>query len=133
MGFGAVLRKRSVLLAGATLAATLTLAGTAVAAPAATGYARCPAARMCVFSGLNGSGLIGAFTVGDGNLADSSGPAGLNNTIESVWNRRATSFWCLYSNAGYGGSSSSTYTAAAGHNLPVAERNVTTSLRDCLA
>ena len=115
------------------LAAAGLLASVAVLVPtpaqAATGYDRCPANRLCVFSGVNGSGVIGYFTTGDGNLADTSGPRGLNNNIESAWNRRAE-VWCLWNDAGYQGAFGIAYGGSKG-NIPAGSRNLTSSLRGC--
>lgn len=99
-----------------------------VPAQAATGYDRCPSNRMCVFTGTNGTGAIGIFANGDGDLADSTGPRGLNNNIESVWNRRG-SHWALWNDKGYGGNHTLVAPRAKG-NIPVAYRNIASSLKD---
>ena len=64
------------LLCALTVAAAATTVGLAPPAAAATGYNRCPEFRMCVFSGLNGSGAIAYFATADGNLADGVGQRG---------------------------------------------------------
>ncbi|RYI98949.1 MAG: hypothetical protein EON52_27020 [Actinomycetales bacterium] len=71
---------------------------------AATGYARCPAGKLCVFSGTNGSGVIGIFSTGDVDLGAAPGPSGLNNNIESVWNRSSSNF-AFYPERNYNGGS----------------------------
>jgi hypothetical protein len=86
---------------GAGLAAGALIAGAGVAAPAqaATGWDRCPAAYFCAFAGPNGSGLMAAYQIGDPNLADGYGPTGMNDNIESVWNRTG-SLWGVYRTIG---------------------------------
>jgi hypothetical protein len=126
------LRTRFAAISLATITAAVTLTGTAAAASDATGYARCPAARFCVFSGVNGGGVIAYFTNGDGDLGDSSGPQGLNNNIESVWNRRSGEVWCLFPNAGYGGAAVAVTYSSQGSNLDTPSRNIMSSLTWCL-
>src|ERR1700754_2643025 len=76
-----------------TLAITAALGSFAalgtIPAQAATGYNRCPPNRFCVFPGLNGTGVIAIYTKSDPSLGDAGGPRGMNNNIESGWNRRA--------------------------------------------
>lgn len=110
-----------------TAAAAVTALGV-VPAGAATGYARCPANRMCVFTGTNGTGAIGIFAVGDANLADAYGPQGLNNTIESVWNRRGSE-WALFNDKNYDGGIT-VVVQGAKTNIPLKFRNITSSLKD---
>lgn len=101
----------------------------AIPAQAATGYARCPANRFCVFTGTNGSGVMAYFNdAGDPNLADSSGPRGMNNNIESIWNRRGSE-WGLYNNANYTGGLTLILTGAKG-NIEARYRNLATSVED---
>jgi peptidase inhibitor family I36 len=111
-------------------AAALALVGAVspLEAQAATGYARCPANRMCVFSGTNGSGVMASFARGDGNLADSSGPRGLNNNIESVYNRR-NEYWGLFNNKGYSGGVTLVEPHAKG-TIAAKYRNLATSLKN---
>src|SRR5882757_2655741 len=85
----------------ASVVASVVALGT-VPAQAATGFARCPANRFCVFTGINGTGTIAYYTTNDSNLGDSVGPRGMNNNIESVWNRRSSE-WGLYNDANYKG------------------------------
>lgn len=47
----------------------------------------CPAYRLCVWTGKNGTGTRAVFKYGDVNLADSVGPRGMNNKISSYRNR----------------------------------------------
>jgi hypothetical protein len=100
---------------------------TSVPAEAATGYDRCPANRMCVFTGLNGAGAIGIFASGDADLSDSSGPQGLNNNIESAWNRRGL-YLGLYEDAGYVGNRNQYVLPNSRQNL--SWRNIASSLRE---
>ncbi|MBB2924170.1 peptidase inhibitor family I36 protein [Cellulomonas cellasea] len=81
--------------------ATALVVLTAPTASAATGYARCPDGRMCVFSDRDGTGVMATFAVGDWDLRDGVGPQGMNNNIESIWNRTSYSwdFWD-YANGG---------------------------------
>jgi hypothetical protein len=131
---GVAVRLRSGLtrgLAVAGLVLTSSMLAPIPAQAAATGYNRCPANRMCVFSGVNGTGTIGYFTAGDANLGDATGPRGLNNTIESVWDRRGDE-WCLYNDAGYRGGITLVYSGAK-TNIAAAYRNITSSLLSCRA
>lgn len=75
-----------------------------VPSQAATGYARCPAGKLCVFTGTGGSGVIGIFSTGDVDLGAAPGPSGLNNNIESVWNRSSSNFG-FYPERNYNGGS----------------------------
>lgn len=98
-----------IVLAGAAFAASL-VALPATAAPAASmgeqgdvstaAWSDCPASRLCIWTGLGGTGGIGIFRTGDGDLSDSSGPRGLNNATESGWNRTSQR-WCFYDGGGY--------------------------------
>jgi hypothetical protein len=87
------------LLVVASMGAAL-VAATATPASAATGYDRCPDLRMCVFTGPNGTGAIAWFAIADADLGDGVGPQGMNNNIESTWNRSGHT-WHLYNGAGY--------------------------------
>ncbi len=98
-----------------------------VPAEAATGYNRCPTNRMCVFTGVNGTGTIGIFASGDADLSDSSGPQGLNNNIESAWNRRGL-YLGLYEDTVYTGNRKEYIEAGARRNL--SWPNITSSLRE---
>ncbi len=124
---------KKILAQGMAVAAVVTAMGTLSSAPAqaATGYNRCPANRMCVFTGVNGTGAIGIFSVGDANLGDSVGPRGLNNNIESGWNRRGDE-WALWNNAGYAGGITLFYDGARG-NIAAQYRNITSSLKSIRA
>jgi hypothetical protein len=103
-----------------------------IPAQAATGYARCPANRFCVFTGTNGSGVMAYFNdAGDPNLADSSGPKGMNNNIESIYNRRGSE-WGLYNDANYKGGLTLVLAGAKG-NIVAKYRNVATSVQDIRA
>ncbi|MBB5802628.1 hypothetical protein F4560_002396 [Saccharothrix ecbatanensis] len=92
-------------------------------------WSDCPAARMCIFANLNGGRPYGYFASGDGDLADSSGPRGLNNTTESVWNR-TSQYWCFYDAGGY---NNLIFIVGPGvqTNLVPGDRNRVTSLRIC--
>jgi hypothetical protein len=89
----------------------------------------CPASRQCIFNNLNGGRPYGYFASGDGDLADSSGPTGLNNNTESVWNRTSRN-WCFYDAGGY---NNLIFIVAPGvqTNLVPGDRNRVTSLRIC--
>ncbi|MGG6380925.1 peptidase inhibitor family I36 protein [Paenarthrobacter sp. NEAU-H11] len=84
---------------GLAAAALIAVAGVAAPAQAATGWDRCPEAHFCAFAGPNGSGLMAAYQVGDPNLADEYGPTGMNDNIESVWNRTG-SLWGVWRTIG---------------------------------
>lgn len=112
-----------------TVAAQAT--STAVA-PSVTGWDRCPSGRMCVFTGLHGTGTIGIFRSGDANLGDSNGPSGLNNNIESVWDRNGEE-WCLFNDPGYEGGITLVKDGAKGNINPPRYRNITSSLKPCRA
>lgn len=116
------------LLVSAAIGVAMVVA-TAPPASAATGYARCPDLRMCVFTGPNGSGAIAYFSTGDVNLGDSVGPTGMNNNIESIWNRSGHS-WALFDGTGYTGTRwvSNPYVGHA--NLSASEANKISSLHD---
>lgn len=114
-------------------AATVVAATAVVAAPpasAATGYNRCPQYRMCVFTGLNGQGAMAYFHTADDNLGDSVGPQGMDNNIESIWNRTGHE-WHLYE--GVVGNRGTRWYSQPGdgkHNVVVAARNKVSSLHD---
>jgi hypothetical protein len=88
------------------LAATAVLAVVALAAPspapAATGFARCPAGKFCIFTETGGNGVIAMFDYADGNLGDSVGPQGMNNNVESVYNNTAGQTWGAAVDVSYG-------------------------------
>lgn len=85
---------------GGAMAAVAAL--TVAPAQAATGYDRCPANRLCVFTGPGGTGAIGIFQRGDVDLGAAPGPSGLDDNIESAWNRTAKS-WYFYPDRNYNG------------------------------
>ncbi|TDC59157.1 hypothetical protein E1258_18915 [Micromonospora sp. KC207] len=116
------------LLACASITAAMVVAA-ASPASAATGYNRCPDFKMCVFTGPNGSGTIAWFSTGDGNLGDSSGPVGMNNNIESIWNRSGHT-WELFDGAGYSGTMWTSRPYVGGNNVIAAAANRVSSLRD---
>lgn len=134
-----MIRKTLMALAGAAFAASLvTTPASASSVPeisepsgdvSAAAYSDCPAARMCIWTGLNGTGAIGIFAVGDANLGAAPGPSGLNNNAESMMNRTSQR-WCHYDGANY------TALMAAGGpgggaNMLTQFRNRITSLRVC--
>ena len=100
------------------------LVGVPSVAHAATGYNRCPPARMCLFSGLNGTGGIAYFQCCSADLRQQ----GMDNVSKSEWNRtgQVFSLWTGYS---YGGSCSASYPNPQGGNLASQWRNVFSSLR----
>ncbi|MDN3495814.1 peptidase inhibitor family I36 protein [Planococcus sp. APC 4015] len=71
----------------------------ATAAQAATGWDRCQPGYFCGFTGTNGTGTIAQYQVGDPDLSDGYGPVGMDNNIESFWNRTG-SVWGVYRNIG---------------------------------
>lgn len=95
----------------------------------ALAWSDCPASRQCIFNNLNGGRPYGYFASGDGDLADSSGPTGLNNNTESVWNRTSRD-WCFYDAGGY---NNLIFIVGPGFqgNLLAEDRNRVTSLRIC--
>jgi hypothetical protein len=116
------------LLVSASVGAAMVVAA-APPASAATGYDRCPNFRMCVFTGPNGSGAIAYFLNGDGNLGDSSGPVGMNNNIESIWNRSGHT-WVLFDGVGYTGTMWTSRPYVGGNNVVAAAANRVSSLHD---
>jgi hypothetical protein len=92
-------------------------------------FDHCPANRSCIFAGLNGGHPYGSFASGDGDLADSSGPRGLNNTMESFSNRRGD-LWCYYDGGGFNNLIFRVASGAQGNLLPE-HRNRVSSLRIC--
>ncbi len=92
-------------------------------------FDHCPANRSCIFAGLNGGHGYGSFATGDGDLADSSGPRGLNNTMESYSNRR-NELWCYYDGGGYSNLIFRVEGLIQGDLIP-AHRNRVSSLRKC--
>lgn len=128
---------------GATGAAVALVAAPAAASPAPASYGgntavtpahfdHCPAGRFCIFAGTNGGHPYAYFALGDGDLGDGSGPRGMNNTTESVWNRTNRD-WCLYDGTSFNPNTLFGITFANGrpHDLPVSVRNILTSLRPC--
>lgn len=85
-------------IAAAALSAAIVV--TAAPAQAATGWDRCVYGYFCAFTDPNGTGAIAMYEIGDPNLADAYGPQGMNNNIESVWNRDSRG-WMGYMD-GYG-------------------------------
>jgi Peptidase inhibitor family I36 len=116
------------LLVSASIGAVLAAAA-ASPASAATGYARCPDLRMCVFTGPDGTGAIAYFATGDGNLGDSSGPVGMNNNIESIWNRSGHT-WELYDGVGFSGTRWVSNPFVGHNNVIPSAANKVSSLRD---
>jgi hypothetical protein len=116
------------LLVSASIGAAMVVAA-APPASAATGYARCPDFRMCVFTGPNGSGAIAYFSTGDANLGDTVGPDGMNNDIESIWNRSGHT-WNLYDGTGYTGTMWVSYPYVGHNNVVAAAANRVSSLHD---
>ncbi|WP_169742070.1 peptidase inhibitor family I36 protein [Phycicoccus jejuensis] len=103
----------------------------APSASAATGYDRCPNFKMCVFTGPNGTGVMATFSVGDANLGDNIGPTGMNNNIESTYNRTGHD-WDLWDGAGYTGEHWVSHTHYDGHgrNVYAGIANRVSSLHD---
>lgn len=102
-----IVKRKAQMTIGAVALATASILAAGVpasAATSATGWARCPVGKFCVFTEPNGQGAMATFTSGDANLAVAPGPSGLNANIESVWNRNGLGF-VLYSKAGYDGDS----------------------------
>ncbi len=88
------------LLAAAAVLATVSLAAP-TPAPAATGFARCPAGKFCIFTETGGNGVMAMFDYADGNLGDGVGPQGMNNNVESVYNNTAGQLWGAAVDPGY--------------------------------
>lgn len=135
-----MIRKLFAVAGVAAAAATLFMSPMASAqAPDVVTYAKsevgaqhfdhCPANRSCIFAGLNGGHGYGSFASGDGDLADSSGPRGLNNTMESFSNRRGE-YWCYYDGGGFNNLLFAVAPGAQGNLLPE-HRNRVSSLRIC--
>ncbi|HEV7720000.1 MAG TPA: peptidase inhibitor family I36 protein [Iamia sp.] len=70
-------------------------------AQAATGFARCPAGKFCIFTDTGGNGVMATFDVADGNLGDGVGPQGMNDNVESVFNNTGGQLWGTAKNPGY--------------------------------
>ena len=117
------------LLAFASVGAAAMIVAAASPAAAATGYNRCPNLKMCVFTGPNGTGAIAYFSTGDANLGDSVGPVGMNNNIESIWNRSGHTFE-LFDGAGYTGTRWVSNPYVGGNNVIASAANRVSSLRD---
>ena len=84
---------------------------------------------MCVFTGLNGSGAIAYFSTGDANLGDTVGPVGMNNDIESIWNRSGHT-WDLFDGTGYTGTMWVSNPYVGHNNVIAAAANRVSSLHD---
>lgn len=113
------------LVAGVMMAGSLFAAAPAVAAPvSATSFDQCPANRFCAWTGVNGTGSFGTFSTGAAQL-----PLGIDNNIESGWNRTGTP-WCLYDSRDF---RNLLLAVAPGEqlNLPGPARNRVSSLRPC--
>jgi hypothetical protein len=133
-----LIRKTMMVLAGAAFAASL-VAMPASAAPeqklietpdvSIAAWGDCPAARMCIWTGLDGNGGIGYFANGDVNLGAPPGPSGLNNTAESAWNRTGNRF-CFYDGANYNGYLGDVLPGGQG-NIKPEYRNKISSLKTC--
>lgn len=85
----------------ATALAALTVTAAPAPVDAAAGWDRCPRNSFCAFTGPNGSGVMATYRRGDSDLGDAFGPQGMNNNIESVWNRIndcGTSFFAPFCN-----------------------------------
>jgi Peptidase inhibitor family I36 len=80
-------------------AAFVGIAGVATPAQAATGWDRCEAGYFCAFTGPNGTGVIAQYKVGDPDLSDGIGPTGMDDNIESIWNRTG-SMWAVHRQIG---------------------------------
>ncbi|PWK85507.1 peptidase inhibitor family I36 [Lentzea atacamensis] len=126
------------VLAGAAFAASLvSLPASAAPSPSlieandvsAAAWSDCPAARMCIWTGLDGNGGIGYFANGDANLGAAPGPSGLNNTAESAWNRSGSRF-CFYDGANYSGFLGDVLPGEQG-NIKPEYRNRISSLKTC--
>jgi len=121
------MRMRRVLAAMSMAAALLTV--TAMPAYAATGYNRCPQFRMCIFTGYNGSGVMAAFAIGDGNLGDSNGPTGMNNNTRSFFNNSGH-HWDFWDLPGYDGAIRHSEPYVGGKNFGAAWVDRVSSLHD---
>src|SRR5436309_7104367 len=72
------------------LTVTANAATTLSSAPAATGYARCPAAYLCIFNGANGTGEYCTYSAA--SRADAVTGCGFEQKgwlVRSVWNRHS--------------------------------------------
>ncbi len=101
-------------------------AGLAMAAPAhaaATGYDRCPVNNYCMFSGLDGSGDMVAFTASNPDLRT----VGMDKRGQSDWNRTSSNVW-LNSDYNYAGCDAVTSPGSQG-NFFSAYRNYFSSVR----
>jgi hypothetical protein len=112
----------------AACAAVLLSSLTVAPAEAATGWDRCDPGHFCVFGGLNGTGAFAQYTNGDRNLGDSDGPTGLNDNIESVWNRVSDDAFVLYGQASCEGASTIVWNEPRKGNLIPSWRNRVSSL-----
>ncbi|GAB3592427.1 hypothetical protein GCM10027446_13110 [Angustibacter peucedani] len=84
---------------------------------------------MCVFTGPNGTGAIAWFSTADGDLGDSNGPTGMNNNIESIWNRSGHT-WDLFDGAGYTGTMWESFPYVGHNNVKASAVNRVSSLHD---
>lgn len=123
------MRIRHALYATGAAVALVTALGIspAQAATSATGYARCPVNKMCLFTGPNGSGAIAIYSNGDVNMGDNVGPRGMNDNVESMMNRTG-SRWAFYTGTKYTGTK---YVGGpgGGANVVTALKNKMSSLK----
>ena len=84
---------------------------------------------MCVFTGLNGTGAVAWFVNADADLGDGVGPQGMNNNIESTWNRNGHT-WNLYDGPGYTPTMWQSFPFNGPSNTVQAARNKVSSLHD---
>lgn len=121
--------KKQLARGAATVAAMAAVSAMGLAAAphaeAATGYARCPSGHLCVFNGLNGSGRMAYYKNGDANLADGVGATGMNNNIESLWNRTGNE-WKLFGRTYYNGK---VIWSNRKGNMPTGYRNWASSIK----
>jgi Peptidase inhibitor family I36/FG-GAP-like repeat len=80
-----------------TAAAALGLisASVAPAHAAATGYARCPSGRFCVFDGQDGQGAMASYTTPQADLGT------WRTKASSVYNHTGYQYFCMYSRTDY--------------------------------
>lgn len=87
----------------------------------------CPANRLCVWTGRNGTGTRAVFANGDVNLADSVGPRGMNNNISSYRNRTGRN-WRFHDGKNYNGTTRYAHPWKYG-NIGSAMNNKTSSIK----
>jgi len=97
------MRKKVISLLGATAMVVLVSLAAPEPAQAATGFARCPAGKFCIFTSTGGNGVMAMFDYADGNLGDGVGPQGMNDNVESVYNHTGGQYWATFRDPGYGG------------------------------